>query len=261
VIARWDLPLAEATLVFVDLETTSVDETSGRICEIAAIRFEGSREVARVASLVRSIAPVGASRDVHGIDDAMLESAPALAALDIESVLSNAIVVGHRVDRDVAFLRAAMERGEMAPIDLSHTLDTFSLARRAFHAGSYSLASLCARFDLSRPAHRALPDAVACRALFEVIRGALRAPTPRALMQAQQEEKPLAMRDDIGAVLSSAHASGRTVRFAYRVPGKDPFEDVLEIQEITKAHVSGRLLERHVSRTLRGDRLLWAEAR
>lgn len=257
--AFWDVPLARAAWVFFDLEMTGLDPARDAICELAAIRVEGGAEVARLTSLVRAPS-VGASGAVHGITDEALEGAPELAALAPawRALLDGAIAVGHRVAFDLAFLHAAQARGALdAP---AHALDTHALAQRCLHASSYGLRGLCAELGLAAPSHRAEPDAEACRALFGVVTERLRAATPRHLWQAQQKLRPPAIRDDVRAAIALAHERRSVVRFAYRVPGRAPIEDVLEPWAIAWPRVEGRVRGKAVTRVLRGDRFLWAEA-
>lgn len=259
--APWDTRWATAPRVWLDLETTGTDPEASFVCELAAIRVEGGREVARCVSPVRPPAPVGRSEAVHGLSDEALADAPPLAALAgrLEALLRGAVVVGHRVGFDLAFLAAAARRGELPPPP-TQALDTRALARRAWNRGRYGLAALCEAHDLPAPTHRAEADARACGALSEVLAGELRAATPRQLWQAQRSGRPVRFREDVARALRAAHDGRRTVRVAYRVPGRPPFVDELEVWALAPPRVEGRLRDKGVVRVLRGDRLLWAEA-
>ncbi len=254
----WDAPLERAPFAFLDLETTGTDCERDRICEIAVLRVENNKVCERLVSLVQPGIPVGASQAIHGIDDAQLASAPALASLSnrIASILEGAVCVGHGFDRDLAFLRAANARGELHPPP-ELALDTLALARRAVHAERYALAALCAKHALALPCHRAEPDAIATAALLALTASSLRAPNARALWEAQRDV--VAFREDVLAVLERGMAEQRSVRIAYRVPGRPPFEDELSIRALGPSHVEGRLRVKNALRILRGDRMLWAD--
>nr|MDQ3034130.1 3'-5' exonuclease [Myxococcota bacterium] len=104
--ALWDVPLDEVPLAFLDLEMTGCDPANDRICEIAIHRVVRGAVVERLASLVDPATPVGASADIHHIDDESLRGAPTLAELGpaIERALGGAVPVGHAVSFDLAFL-------------------------------------------------------------------------------------------------------------------------------------------------------------
>lgn len=256
--APWDAPFGAAPRVLLDLETTGIDPDRAFVCELAAIRFEGGRESDRLITLVRPPEPVGESVNVHGITDAQLAGAPPLSscAEPLARLLRGACIVGHRVGFDLSFLQAAARRGEV-PAPPRHALDTRAIARRAWHRGSYGLAALCAERGLPGPTHRAEADARAAGALLEVLAEELRIKTPRHLWQSQRR-RPIRFRTDVEEVLAAAVRERRTVRVSYRVPGRDPFEDELEVWVLVPPRVEGWLRERG-RRTLRGDRLLWAE--
>ncbi|MFK7985327.1 MAG: PolC-type DNA polymerase III [Sandaracinaceae bacterium] len=256
----WDRAFDDAAFVWLDLEMTGLDPVSDRICELAALRVEGGVTVAKLTSLVRPGVPVGASEAVHTLSDAMLAEAPPLTSLRaaLRDLLDGAVLVGHAIRYDLAFLSAAAGRGEIDAPPV-HALDTRMLARRCWHRGSYALSKLTAELGLAIPTHRAEADAVAAGQLLEVVRHTLKVGTARHLLQAQTRDAPPRFRDDVHAVLSAAHPAKTPVRFAYRVPGRDPIEDVLHITALTASHVDGHLVERGLKKTLRGDRMLWAE--
>ena len=106
---RWRRRSRRLPLVCVDVETTGLSPDKGaRVCEVALLRSEGEREVARFESLVHPQQPMPPEViRVHGITDAMVADAPVFAALlpDVRDVLQGAVVVGHNVHFDLRFLR------------------------------------------------------------------------------------------------------------------------------------------------------------
>lgn len=256
----WDTPLEEAPLVFLDLEMTGMDPRAHHVCELALRRVRAGAVEGELVSLVRAPTPVAVSRDVHGIADDELAHAPTLRELAprVASLLAEAVPVGHGMANDLAFLRAAHERGEIAAPP-EHVLDTLVLARRALLAPSYRLGPLAERLGLPRPTHRALADVRTTQALFDVVRAALRARTARHLWQVRVGDKRASMRDDVREALERAAAGGGLARVCYRVPRRSPVVDLLEIRRLRPPHVEGRLVAARATRTLRGDRLLWVE--
>jgi len=256
----WDRAIETVPLAFLDLEMTGVDPQRDRICEVAIHRVERGEVVAKLVTLVQPGVGVGASAEVHRIDDAMLSEAPTLASIgrDMERVLEGALVVGHAISFDLAFLSAAVARGELRSAP-ELAIDTRGLAQRTLRTGSVSLASLAQDLSLPTPLHRAEADVIATRALFERILEQLRPATPRHLLIAQQVDGPAALRDDIEAVIRDGVARGCAIRICYRVPGKDPFVDLLDPWAFEPPRVEGWLHRREILRALRGDRILWAQ--
>ncbi len=258
--APWDAPWDEVDHVVLDLETTGIDPARDRICELAWERRSAKGElVERVESLVRPGVPVGASRAVHGIDDAALAEAPELATHRerLARVLEGAVLVGHRIAYDLSFLAAAAARGELAP-GPEVALDTQKLAMRCCHGVPTSLRGLCEAHGLPMPAHRAAPDVRATAALFDVLVAQLRPSTARDLWISQAVEGKAQMRADVRAVLEAAIETSRVVRLTYRVPGRAPVEDELEPWALAGPHVEGELAKKG-RKVLRGDRILRAE--
>ena len=257
--APWDLPLAEAPLAFLDLEMTGLDVRQHHICEVAVRRVRAGAVENELVSLVRPPTMVAGSRDIHGIDDTMLSRAPTLDALApaLTAILEGAVLIGHGVAADLAFLSAAAVRGEVTPPP-RFAIDTLTLSRRALFASSYKLGALAAALQLPAPTHRALADVVTTIALFEHLCRELRAPTPRTLWQVRAGEERASMRDDVRAALETAVATTGCAQLRYRVPQRNPFEDIIQIRKLEAAHVEGKLLRGGNVRRLRGDRILWA---
>lgn len=257
--ASWDRAWAETDHVVLDVETTGNDVETARICEIAWVRRSASGEVRdRFESLVNAGVGVGASQAIHGIDDAMLVGAPALAELAprLGAALEGAVLVGHRIAYDVAFLRAASSRGEIASPPVL-AIDTKKLAQRVTHGVTTSLQALCEVLALPLPTHRAGPDVAATVALFDHLLEELRPSSARDLWVAQSLDGPALIRDDVRAVIEVAVASRRAVLLRYRVPGRAPLDAELEPWALAGAHVEGLLVTRG-RRVLRGDRILCA---
>jgi DNA polymerase-3 subunit epsilon len=256
----WDTPLEESALAFLDLEFTGLDAQAHHICELAIRRVRGGAIEGELSSLVRPASRVEASARIHGLTDDTLADAPPLSSLAVRvaALLDGAVLVGHGLAADVAFLRAAAARGELAPPP-AFALDTLVLARRALCLPSYRLGALATALVLPAPTHRALGDVVTTEALFARLASELRAPTPRALWQVRAGETRASMRDDIREALARAATTTGHARVRYRVPHRAAIEDILAIRELTPPHVEGRLLRLRATRRLRGDRILWAE--
>lgn len=242
-------------LAVIDLETTSVSAETGRIVEIAIVRTRGLEEVSRWSSLVRSEVPVGASERIHQLSDAMLAEAPTLASLreEIAARLEGATLVAHRAPFDLAFLDAAVARGELVSRPAS-VIDTAAIAERVL--GDSRLSSVTARVGGRSPSHRAMPDALAAldalaacvETLGPIDAGELaELSEPRASMRR-------AVRDQLGDALSRGIGLG----LVYRPASGRLQRDVLRVERLSPPYVTGIFENKRVRKDLRGDRILRA---
>jgi DNA polymerase-3 subunit epsilon len=167
-------PLADVTFVVVDLETTGGSPGDDAITEIGAVKLRGGECLGTFSTLVnpgRDIPPT--ITFLTGITHAMVVSAPR-----IDSVLPaflefarDAVIVGHNIRFDLAFLDAAIRRHGYARL-AQPSVDTCGLARRLVRdeVPDCRLGTLSERFRLAhRPTHRALDDALATGDLLHVL--------------------------------------------------------------------------------------------
>ena len=165
-----DMPLAETTFAFVDVETTGLHPHGGdRVCEIAVIRCVGDREVARLVSLINPSRPISpAAARVNGLADAQLCGQPSFAdvAPRVLALLRDAVFVAHNAPFDLRFLDTELVRLGYDAID-NPTIDTLELARACYRLASYGLGNLAAQLGIAvNGAHRALADAMTTRRLL-----------------------------------------------------------------------------------------------
>ncbi|HEX6418784.1 MAG TPA: exonuclease domain-containing protein [Acidimicrobiales bacterium] len=169
-----DTPLHEVTFCVVDLETTGGSPADCAITEIGAARFRGGERLATFHTLVRPGAPIdpGVSA-LTGITDSVVRTAPPLAAVlpALVEFVGGAVLVGHNLRFDVAFLDAALAAGDWGPVGLRR-VDTVALARRLVgdEVDDCRLGTLAAHLRLAhRPNHRALDDALATADLLHAL--------------------------------------------------------------------------------------------
>lgn len=156
-------PLSLVTFVVIDLETTGASPRDCAITEVAAARYEGGICTGTFSTLVNpgvEIPPF--ITYLTGITESMIGPAP-----PIESVLpallefiGGAVLVGHNVRFDIAFLDAAL-RAHNYPTLSHRRIDTCSLARRLVRSevANCKLGTLAAHFAFThQPTHRALAD-------------------------------------------------------------------------------------------------------
>ena len=157
--------------VVIDVETSGLSARRDRILQVAAVELDSSGGVvSEWSSFVRPrFGRVGPTH-VHGLTAASLRSAPAfrVVAPELARQLEGAVVVGHNIDFDWAFVRRSMRRARvpleptarLCTLDLSRSLDPDRVMR-------HKLADICSRLDVPLDnAHDALADA---RATAEVL--------------------------------------------------------------------------------------------
>jgi DNA polymerase III subunit epsilon len=164
-------PSAMPRFVVIDVETSGLSARRDRILQVAVVELDSSGAVVNEwSSFVRPrFGRVGPTH-VHGLTAASLRSAPAfrVVAPELAKQLEGAVVVGHNIDFDWAFVRRSLKRSRvpLAPtarlctLDLSRSLDPDRLM-------SHKLADICSRLNVPLDnAHDALADA---RATAEVL--------------------------------------------------------------------------------------------
>ena len=152
--------------VVFDVETTSRDAKQGAIVEIAAVKVNNGKIEERWSTLVNPGSPI-VGRQLHGITSADVKDAPApqQAAQQFVDWAGDALLVGHNIGFDIAFLEAALGGG--TKIEAGRYLDTLVIAREAYPDTDLKLGDLARFFELEvEPNHRALPDAEATAQLL-----------------------------------------------------------------------------------------------
>ncbi|MGP9539690.1 DEDD exonuclease domain-containing protein [Brachybacterium sp. AOP43-C2-M15] len=165
-------PLAEATLVVVDLETTGTDPRADAITEIGAVKVQGGEVLGEFRTFVDPERPIPAYiASLTGITDASVAGAPPIRVVlpMFLDFAGDAALVAHNARFDISFLRAqaaACDIGWPRP----QVLDTLALARTVFRRDEvrdHKLSTLARHVGASiTPDHRALSDA---RATVDVL--------------------------------------------------------------------------------------------
>jgi DNA polymerase-3 subunit epsilon len=260
----WDQPLAEAPLVFADLEMTGLDVAKDRVVEVCLERVRGGAVEKRLHTLVKPevVGEVG-NVHVHGIDAAALATAPTFAAIrdEVVSVLDGAVFVAHGAVWDVAFLEAEAARTG-SPWKIAFWLDTLNLSRRTFALERHSLDALREHFGLDKSrAHRADADVAALRAVFDRCVASLEPKTPRDLWEVRIAERRA--RAEIVAECKEAVEKGEEVTLHYRPRAKPAEAMRMVLTEVALGldppRVIGYQLPGRGRRELRADRILRIE--
>lgn len=164
------LPLHQAPLVFLDVETTGLrPELGDRLIEIAVLKTRGLEEVDRYTSLINPQRPLDpGAMAVNGITPAMVAHAPIFARIIpcLQPFLTDTVIVAHNAPFDLGFLQSEYaligQEFKIGPV-----LDTVMLARRQYRFNSNSLGNIARTLHVATPnAHRALGDTLTTLAVF-----------------------------------------------------------------------------------------------
>ncbi|MDP1916609.1 MAG: 3'-5' exonuclease [Myxococcales bacterium] len=168
-----------SAITFVDLETTGLEFRKHEILEIGVIRADARTleivaqcEVRVCPERLENASPEALAIAGYSLADWVEASTLEVALCRVAPLFEGALVAGHNVGFDWAFLEEAFRREELPLPEVDyHRLDTASLAWPLVASGeltSLSLNSVAAHFGLERPSpHRALADA---RCSLEVAR-------------------------------------------------------------------------------------------
>ena len=159
-------PLHEATFCVLDLETTGGRRDSDKITEIGAVKYRGGEQLGVFQTLIdpgRAIPPE--ITVLTGITSAMVSRAPKIEQIlpTLLEFLGGAVIVGHNVGFDLAFLNSALKRSGREAWN-GTKIDTLAIARRLVRdeVPNHKLATLSKYLRLpNQPNHRALDDAKA----------------------------------------------------------------------------------------------------
>jgi DNA polymerase III subunit epsilon len=162
--ADFDASLFDVCFAVVDVETTGGSPSTAALTEIGAVRYRGGECVGTFQTLVdpgREVPPLISL--LTGITDSMVSSAPPASAVlpSFLEFVRGAVIVGHNIRFDLAFLDAALVECGYEPL-ANTTIDTLALARRLLGADvpNHRLPTLGAVLGLEhRASHRALDDA------------------------------------------------------------------------------------------------------
>ncbi len=154
--------------VILDLETSGIDPKKNDIIEVAMIRYENGKEVARYDDLIKidyklpDIITIITNITDQDLEEEGKHKGPVFK--EVEDLLKGAYIVGHNIQFDLGFLR---ENG--IELDLLGEIDTIPIAQILMpEVASYSLESLTDDLDINHEnSHRAMADVEATLALFK----------------------------------------------------------------------------------------------
>ena len=209
-----------ATFVVVDTETTGLDPKISDLVEVAAVKIKGGKIVDRWSTLVDSGRPIVGAQ-MHGITTGDLKKgvSPKDAASKVAEYAKGAILVGHNLGFDVAFLDEALGKGRSFATEPNSYLDTLVLFREAHpESDSFKLGDLARIYGAATaPTHRAESDAAATAELLLFLAGEL--PQRLADVKAEIGDSIRAARSGKGDPKSLLEAARRKARLGKNLFG------------------------------------------
>lgn len=159
----------KSDLVFLDIETTGINEDSDEIIEIGAIKVSDDEEI-EFHRLIRADVHIPDEvRKLTGITDEMLRNGTVLetSIRDLAVFIREAVLVGYNLSFDIRFLNKAFGKYSLEPIH-NKTLELMLEAKRrnSFQA-NYKFKTTLKEYGIEKePPHRALEDAKLMYQLF-----------------------------------------------------------------------------------------------
>lgn len=155
----------------VDIETTGLDPKRDRITEIAAISVRDGKREESFHTLVNPGRKLDQRiTELTGLTDERLKDAPPVGEVigDFLRFEKTGCLLGHSVLFDYSFLkRTAVNAGQSFE---RKGIDTLAISRKYLQSlESRALPYLCGYFEIPHDAHRALSDAEAALALYELL--------------------------------------------------------------------------------------------
>jgi DNA polymerase III epsilon subunit family exonuclease len=198
---QWRTPPLDTLIipgfVAIDLETTGLNSRTDVVVAIAAIPVVAGEPRTGVVMLVNPGRPIpAASSAVHGITDAMVETAPRIeeALQRIDRMCDSYPIVGHGVAFDMAILaRERRSRGQRPPA--SPVVCTMRLAAALYPGWTdVGLDAVAARLGITvRARHTAEGDALAAAEILIALLPAARERGARTLADLQWLERTAAI--------------------------------------------------------------------
>lgn len=194
-------PIDEVVFSVLDLETTGMSPAlGGRVCEVAAVRFQAGEVLDVFCELVDPGLPMPPEvTRIHGITDAMVRGKPRFSAVAprLLSFIDGTAVVCHNCPFDIPFLRSEFEREGLNFPELP-ALDTLRLARLHGKFPSNSLGNITRDLGFSCEGwHRAEADARMTAKLLRYFTDLLRAKGAQTLQDLLKLQESKTLRRDV----------------------------------------------------------------
>jgi DNA polymerase-3 subunit epsilon len=165
------IPIDEAELCIVDIETNGSKIDKHQIIEIAGIKIKNGKIIDKFESLVKCSEINKHISDITGITVEDTKDAPLLKDVlyEFKLFLGDAIFIAHDVKFDYKFISQSMQKVGLEPL-LNRSLCSLALAERTITSYRYALSYLNDTFKLNPNPnhHRAMSDVMTTYGLIEL---------------------------------------------------------------------------------------------
>ena len=155
--------------VIIDIETTGLDPEYCEIIELAAIKYENNKEIARFNSLVKPDYEIDSFiTDLTGITNEMVKNSSKISEviIDFYNFIKDEILIGHCVYFDINFIYDALEKE-----NIFLTNDYINIMRFSNkilpQLENQKLNTISSHYNVTLPNHRALTDCVATNECYQ----------------------------------------------------------------------------------------------
>lgn len=157
--------------VIVDVETTGLSPSFGRVIEIGAIKVRNNEITDQLDILVQTVSRIPSFiTNLTGITDELMMSqgVDALKGFSLfRDFAEDLAFVAHNVYFDYRFISAELKRYNLTPIN-SQLIDTVRVARQKFpFLPNHKLTTVKEYLNIDTVSHRGLSDAMVC---WEILR-------------------------------------------------------------------------------------------
>ena len=155
--------------VIIDIETTGLDPEYCEIIELAAIKYENNKEIARFNSLVKPDYEIDSFiTNLTGITNEMVKTSPKLSEviLDFYNFIKDEILIGHCVYFDINFIYDALEKENIVLANDYINIMRFS-NKILPQLENQKLSTISSHYNVTLPNHRALTDCVATNECYQ----------------------------------------------------------------------------------------------
>lgn len=155
--------------VIIDIETTGLDPEYCEIIELATIKYENNKEIARFNSLVKPDYEIDSFiTDLTGITNEMVKNSPKISEviIDFYNFIKDEILIRHCVYFDINFIYNALEKE-----NIFLTNDYINIMRFSNkilpQLENKKLNTISSHYNVTLPNHRALTDCVATSECYQ----------------------------------------------------------------------------------------------
>lgn len=155
--------------VVIDIETTGLDPKYCEIIELAAIKYDNNKEIARFNSFVKPDYEIDSFiTSLTGITNEMVKSAPKISEIiiDFYNFIKDDILIGHCVHFDINFIYDILINEN---INLNN--DYINIKRFANkilpQLDNKKLSTLASHYNVILPKHRALDDCITTNECYQ----------------------------------------------------------------------------------------------